>query len=227
MKEKNSLKNKILLILCILFLLIFLLISFLVKNNLFLLDISIWEKINNIRNSALTDIFTKITHLGDKIFLVIIVTLTSLILIVKKRYKESIFLISSSIIGAYILNRLIKYLFTRPRPFTLDLVKPLVSINGYSYPSGHAMGSIIVYIILVYILFNKKIKKLGIIFAIILATAISCTRVYLGVHYPSDIFAGFFLGLSFDIMAILIYRRFYGNKKSKSKRLKSYLCHFR
>ncbi len=101
----------------------------------------------------------------------------------------------SALVGAAILNQLLKGLFTRPRPTLPD---PLLLESGYSFPSGHAMGSLIVYGVLVYFavltLQNWWARVAVILAATLLVLLIGFSRMYLGVHYVSDVVAGYAAG---------------------------------
>ena len=104
---------------------------------------------------------------------------------------------------SYLASLSVKYIFTRPRP----LGSPLVPEDGFSFPSSHAAVSIALYGILMYFLishFEKKRQKIAVIFfgsALILA--IGASRIYLAVHWPSDVISGYIFGGLW--LAILIY----------------------
>ncbi|MBU0278573.1 phosphatase PAP2 family protein [Gemella sp. zg-1178] len=186
------------------------------SNNKWQIDNKIWSYILEIRNINMTKIIVTITHMGGSLFLTILVLVVCLILILKKELKLAIFLAMSSLLGAFFLNRILKYIFARPRPYSDSYIENLISVKGYSFPSGHAMASAIIYILLAYIL-TKNIKNKKIILfiyslAIIFSLFICFTRIYLGVHYPTDLIAGFSMGLSWAILSILIYKRWLSNE---------------
>jgi membrane-associated phospholipid phosphatase len=101
----------------------------------------------------------------------------------------------SALGGAALLNQLLKGLFARPRPTLSD---PLLLESGYSFPSGHAMGSLILYGVLAYFaviaLSNRGARAVVILAATLLVLLIGFSRMYLGVHYVSDVVAGYAAG---------------------------------
>jgi membrane-associated phospholipid phosphatase len=101
----------------------------------------------------------------------------------------------SALGGAALLNQLLKVLFARPRPTLSD---PLLLESGYSFPSGHAMGSLILYGVLAYFaviaLSNRGARAVVILAATLLVLLIGFSRMYLGVHYVSDVVAGYAAG---------------------------------
>jgi undecaprenyl-diphosphatase len=122
--------------------------------------------------------------------------------------KESVFLVASVILGV-ILNNLLKTLFARIRPD----ISPLMDLHSYSYPSGHAMNAFIFYGLLAYylIVFTKR-KTLEVITAVVSIVTIllvGISRVYLGVHYPTDVIAGYIAGMCVVVTAIIVTSRFY------------------
>lgn len=127
-----------------------------------------------------------------------------------KLYKIAFWFGTSVLVGAYFLNTTLKNFFERPRPFQAINVNNLTNANGYSFPSGHSMGSIIVYLLLAYLISFKLKRNLSktiiIISSIILSIVIAFSRVYLGVHYPTDIIAGFLIGLGCALISIFIFK---------------------
>ncbi len=112
----------------------------------------------------------------------------------KDKIKFGIFGLGSAIIARFVMVEIIRFLVHRPRPFLIEQVHQLVQESSYSFPSGHATF----YFALataVYVL-NKKI---GAAFFLI-AGVISLSRVIVGVHWPSDILAGMFLGIIITIL---------------------------
>ena len=105
-------------------------------------------------------------------------------------------------VSIYVINNLAKLIFLRPRPTNLQLIKE----NGYSYPSGHAMIAAAFYGFIIYLVcsrINNKYFKLFItIILIILILSIGFSRIYLGVHYFSDIIGGYLLSTIYLIIYI-------------------------
>lgn len=158
------------------------------KNLVF--DNTIYNFIIGFRSSILDNVFKFITCLGNPITVIIVV----LIFIIVFRNKDS-FLLTISALDSVILNTILKYIIRRDRPSQLRLI----SETGYSFPSGHAMISVCVYGFLFYLAYSKiKNKYLRFFICLllgILILGIGISRIYVGVHYPSDIIAGYSLAI--------------------------------
>ncbi len=180
-------------------------------NNTLYLDEIIWQYISKIRNVEITPEIIIVTRLADSWFLFIVVTAVTAYLVLKlKKYIVAIWFCLSIIFGALLLNYFLKNYYDRPRPFEINQIENLAHASGYSFPSGHSMGSIITYLLITYLL-TKKINNnfwryLVYIMAIFLCLLIAFTRVYLGVHYPTDVMAGFSIGLYWALGCIILYR---------------------
>ena len=150
------------------------------------------------RNVALNTFFKCITNLGSG-FCLIGLTIILMILLKEKKYK---ILIPLNLIIITIINILLKNFFVRPRPNELRLIEE----TGYSFPSGHAMVSTAFYGLLIYITYkNVKNKLLRNIICVVLAliiVLINLSRIYLGVHYASDVIAGTCFSISYLILMI-------------------------
>ncbi|MCA6078440.1 phosphatase PAP2 family protein [Fulvivirga sedimenti] len=162
------------------------------------------------RSEKLTPLVTIITHLGSAPAYFILIPFSALILFLRgKRWMiaidASLILISSSL-----LNTGLKNWIGRPRPLN-EL--HLVEVNSLSFPSGHAMSAMAFYGFLIYLTYkyveNPVIRFLLIPLTALLILAIGASRIYLGVHYPSDVAAGLVAGLIWLIVCILIFRVFH------------------
>lgn len=163
---------------------------------------------NNIINKNRTEIVKVITNITSPIM--VIITLLILVLAIKdKKIKISLVI---NLLGITIINNLIKVIIARPRPE----INKLVTETGYSFPSGHSITSMVFYGYLVYLTYkyinNKKIKILLIIFLILLIPTIGLSRIYLGVHYASDVLCGFLLGIIYLILFISISKKYLERK---------------
>lgn len=107
--------------------------------------------------------------------------------------------------GALALNNLLKLIIHRIRP-NLYLIKE----TGYSFPSGHAMLTLVFYGILVYFVFqqtsSRKWRAALVVFSSLLTLAVGVSRIYLGVHYPSDVVGAYLAGAGWLAVSILIIR---------------------
>ena len=180
-------------------LVVFILITTLVvTNNISSFDDNIYNMIFHLRNNFLDLFFKTITLCANTIPIICIVII--LLLIVKDKYR---YVLGITTITTLLSNQLIKHIIMRPRPDHLRLIKQ----NGYSYPSGHSMISIAVYGFLIYYVYhkvkNKALKIALIILLSLLIILIGISRIYVGVHYPSDVLGGYTLSLLIIIVVIL------------------------
>lgn len=192
---KNKFKQKIIILSCIFIIWTILVIT----NSLTLFDDKIYQFIISFQNDALTNIMKVITSFANPLTIVSL-CLASLLSLIWK-YKASIYLIIVTIIST-VFNFLTKNIVLRTRPDHLRLIEE----TGYSFPSGHAMGSIAFYGFVIFLLSKSKINKyLKIFLSIIIGLTIfliGISRIYVGVHYPSDIIGGFLLGYIILISSI-------------------------
>lgn len=151
-----------------------------------------------------TPIAKFITNFGGAIFLVIL-TIVLFILIKDKKIGISIF---SNLAIITILNQLLKRILQRPRPTEFRIIEE----TGYSFPSGHSMISMAFYGYLIYLIYkyvkNKYIKWTAIVLLSILICCIGISRIYLGVHYTSDVLGGFLISVSYLVIYISTTNKF-------------------
>mgnify|MGYP004462853695 FL=1 len=151
-----------------------------------------------------TPIAKFITNFGGAIF---VISLTTILFFVIKDKKIGISIIANLGIVT-ILNQIIKFIMQRPRPTEFRIIEE----TGYSFPSGHSMVSLAFYGYLVYLIYkyinNKHLKRTLIIILSILICVIGVSRIYLGVHYTSDVLGGFLISLAYLIIYIELVNKF-------------------
>jgi undecaprenyl-diphosphatase len=141
-----------------------------------------------------------VTALGSKVVLLIFTTAVAVFLAVRRQSHALILLVVSTV-GGMILADSLKQVFVRPRP---ELVPHLAAVYSTSFPSGHAMTSAVVYLTLGALLSQLvegralKVYFLGV--ACFLTFVVGLSRVYLGVHYPTDVLAGWSAGLAWAVL---------------------------
>ncbi len=152
-----------------------------------------------------TPIAKFITNFGGAIFLII---LTILLLVVLKNKKVGLS-ICTNLVVVTILNQLLKRLLQRPRPTEFRIIEE----NGYSFPSGHSMVSMAFYGYLIYLIYrfvkNKYLKWISIVLLSLLICLIGISRIYLGVHYTSDVLGGFLISISYLVIYISAFNKFF------------------
>jgi undecaprenyl-diphosphatase len=174
-------------------------------------DVSVLNTIQTyLHHPVLDPIFSVVTHLGDGGILWI---LLGILLICSKKYRKAgIAMLIALGIGAIFANLIVKPIVARPRPFVefseLELIIPAPS--GYSFPSGHSLASFTGAVILSWT--NRK----WIFPSFLMAALIAFSRMYLCVHYFSDVLTGSILGVIFGLAAIFILKKWEKNREDRS-----------
>jgi undecaprenyl-diphosphatase len=154
-----------------------------------------WESARQHRSPAATTFFVFWTRLGTPIGVALVLLPVSALLAGRRRRLLALFLVVTTL-GGWELNHLLKLFFARARP---DLTLAVRGASGYSFPSGHAMMSVIAFGALAYAVMritgDRRLQSLALALASCVAAAISLSRVYLGVHWLSDIAAGMAAGI--------------------------------
>jgi len=150
-----------------------------------------------------TEVMTGITMLGSAGVTSLIAGLLVLALAARHKYFREATAIVVVLAGAGIMNIMLKYGFQRDRPN----IGSLLQVSGYSFPSGHAMIACAFYGLLAYLVWdNRECRRLKYILVpalAVLIAAIGVSRIYLGVHYPSDVVAGLAAGAFWLVLCIL------------------------
>lgn len=170
------------------------------------MDHAIYEKISKIINPTNTKIMKVITFFGGTIGIIISVIITYFFL--KSNFDRGF--LTLSILGEVALNNIIKVIIKRPRP----AINPLVIETSYSFPSGHTMAITAFYALILFFLWKSPLsllwKTIITIASIIIILIISFSRIYLGVHYTSDILAGITCSIAYVLLITLCYTRLKG-----------------
>lgn len=181
-----------------LFIILFILMTYLVVSNKTTnFDTTIYNYLFSMRNNFLDIFFKSVTVFANTLTIIILVIILLLLINDRSRYTLGI-----TTIATVLSNQGLKYLIKRIRPDHLRLIKQ----GGYSYPSGHSMISIAVYGFLIYYVYkhieNKYLKIFLILILTLLIISIGLSRIYLGVHYPSDVIGGYLL--AFPILILVV-----------------------
>ena len=161
-----------------------------------------------------TPIAKFITNFGGAIF---VISLTTILFFVIKDKKIGISIITNLGIVT-ILNQIIKFIMQRPRPTEFRIIEE----TGYSFPSGHSMVSLAFYGYLIYLIYkyinNKHLKRTLIIILSVLICTIGVSRIYLGVHYTSDVLGGFLISFAYLIIYIELVNKFVLEKNKDDRK---------
>ncbi|OBX24621.1 undecaprenyl-diphosphatase [Gelidibacter algens] len=168
-------------------------------------DQQITQYVLSHRSPALTKYFIFVTHLGDVYgYLIVVGIFTVVSIFVFKRWKYIIQIFLVLALSA-LSNLILKRFVDRARPG----IEHMVSVETLSYPSGHAMSAMAFYGFLMYLFYRFKINvflKTGIIVLLgILILSIGFSRIYLGVHFPSDVAGGYIAGFIWVVFCVLLF----------------------
>jgi undecaprenyl-diphosphatase len=155
----------------------------------------------------LEEVARDVTALGSTVVLGLAIVAVGGFLALDRRYSDMKFVLGATLSG-WILSSILKVAFNRPRP---ELVPHLMRVYFSSFPSGHSMMSAVVYGTLGALLSSlvtlRRLKFYFLTFAAIIAGLVGLSRVYLGVHYPTDVLAGWSGGVAWSTLCCLLSRR--------------------
>lgn len=185
----------------------------LIREEFFSFDKAVISTVRSFSSDSMDVVMVFITELGSSFTLGTLLLVGMILLFLKRKDKLASLFFFLVVAGGGLVNSLLKNLFERERPN----VNRLIEIDGFSFPSGHSMGSMLFYGFLVYLLFRSKQRMqrkigLGILLCIIILL-IGISRIYLGVHYPSDVLAGFIAGFIWLSICIIVLEAAYKWKK--------------
>ena len=147
-----------------------------------------------------------VTALGGVGILTMLTLAVAGFLILQNKTRTAIFIVAA-VAGGLLLSNLLKSSFDRPRP---DLVPHGTVVYTSSFPSGHSAMSAVTYLTLGALLARvqrrRRVKAYLIVLALLITVAVGTSRVYLGVHWPTDVLAGWTLGVSWALACWLVAR---------------------
>lgn len=159
------------------------------------IDHGVWRSAQRFRSPGATTFFLVFTFLGTGVGLGVMALLIAIVLAARGRWRWAAFLLVTAA-GGGLINQALKAVFARTRP---DMAVALWRSTSYAFPSGHAMGSFVVFGALVYLVLRAhaswRVRSAAVALALCFIGVISLSRLYLGVHWFSDIVAGISAGL--------------------------------
>jgi len=149
-------------------------------------DEAILKGINGFSTPFFDSFFVVITQFGG-VFGIIALTAILLGLLLRRKMYKNALIVGATVAGAAILNVILKLIFERTRP---DLWEQLIVETSFSFPSGHSMITAALGLSLIFICWNTRFRWLALALGSSFIIVIGFSRLYLGVHYPTDILAG-------------------------------------
>src|SRR5665647_1285988 len=184
--------------------------AFVLSNTTITFDKSIQDVIFLMREDFLTGLLKIVTYSAN--WEIIVVFCVILLTLENTRIKVGIPISIASAVST-IIYKVIKTVYARARP---DIGFYLIEQGGLSFPSGHSMTGLVFYGLLIYFITEygkeNRAQKALISLLVVLIVLIGFSRVYLGVHYPTDVLAGWFLGTSILVSAIILLEKGYPEK---------------
>lgn len=171
---------------------------------LFAFDARMEPALQELRTPGLTRAVIFLTNLGGTVGITVWVLALGTLLLVRRRWWDLVGLLFVSAGGGLVLRGL-KFLFQRARP-----LERLVEVGGYSFPSGHAFGSTVFFGYVIYVAWkdvHSPARRTAItLFALFMIVAIPLSRVYLNVHWFTDVVGGVLAGSAWLVAGILVFR---------------------
>jgi undecaprenyl-diphosphatase len=170
-------------------------------------DAAVLRLVARLRTPWLNGVAMDLTALGSPILVALFTVALGAILLVKGDRRGATILVVTSFASALVTS-VMKRLLERPRP---EIVPRLVEVTGLSYPSGHSLASAAVYLTAAFVVARHvslmRERVAGVVFTGVLILTIGASRVYLGVHYPSDVLGGILLGTAWALLMGVVVRR--------------------
>jgi undecaprenyl-diphosphatase len=155
----------------------------------------------------LEDVARDVTSLGGATVLVLLTLAAVGYLLMRRKWSTAVF-VALSVVGGTLISTALKALFARPRP---DLVPHAVHVTSASFPSGHAMLTMVTFLTLGAVLAevqpNRRFKVYILSWAVLLSLLVGLSRVYLGVHWPTDVIAGWCVGCAWALLCGVVEQR--------------------
>ncbi len=183
------------------------------------LDVHLAAFVQSFENPSLTVVMKMFTAIGSTKGCVVIILLAMIFLYFVLGHRMELIFFSGVVGGSAVINQIMKGGFQRERPSVYRLIEE----SGYSFPSGHAMGAFALYGALVFLLWRhvstKQRRSLLIVSSVLMIGMICISRIYLGVHHPSDIIAALMVSGAWLTLMIWLFQRFmeYRELRSSSK----------
>lgn len=159
--------------------------------------------LNSLSTATVDAFVTSVTHFGDVIVVMALSLLLMQLLYFRGQYKSMIQVVFA-LVGGAVLNIVFKILFARDRP---ELWQLLAEESTYSFPSGHSLMTAVLAVTVIFLFWGSRYRTAVVISGMVYVATIGLTRLYLGVHYPTDVLAGWSMGAAWAICSALLVSR--------------------
>ncbi|WP_084783801.1 phosphatase PAP2 family protein [Paenibacillus sp. FJAT-26967] len=181
-------------------------------------DLAIISAVQGLESPGWTRFAILLDKVGSTAFVPVITVVAGLYLYVVLKHRSELVLLIAAIGGAALLNTILKKMFQRERP-TLNII---MEETGFSFPSGHSMAGFALYGILIFLLWKHIRSTAGRAILLVLAggmiLVMGISRIYLGVHYPSDVLGGFLASAFWLTVCIWTYQRYQLKREQRTGR---------
>lgn len=185
------------------------------------LDDGILFWLNSHSTPLMDNVALQVTAVGNGLT-VVVIGLVACAFLWAMRERVAVLLLAVSVVGGDVFNRILKDAFARPRPELFMLETPFARPLSASFPSGHATASMVLYVVLAYLLVRlsgrSAFRWLVIGISFLLIGLIGLSRMYLGVHYPSDVLAGYVFGFCWAVFCTFVIEAVRGLRRGRRKR---------
>lgn len=184
---------------------IIMIMVFIKNGNIVGFDDSIYKIVTTKTNNFLDEMFKVFTFFGSTVFIVGV----CLIILIFMKNKKKAGIIAGAVVISTIINNIIKFAFQRERP----VVRRLVEENTSSFPSGHTMAAVTLYVILIFFVMKSNFKKVTkIILSVILGllpVCVAVSRIYVGAHFASDVIGAAMVSSALLLIETVIIEKYY------------------
>ena len=171
-------------------------------------DQAITDFAHGLRSDGLTPLMVFLSFVGDVLMNIVLALVAFFVLFKFFKHRSELVMFFAAVGGSVLLNVVLKHMVMRARP----LETAIVMEDGFSFPSGHAMASVALYGALTYLLWKHVPSRAGralmAAVSLVMVGGIGFSRMYLGVHYPSDVIAGYLMSTAWLLVVIGIYETY-------------------
>ncbi|MFD2614291.1 phosphatase PAP2 family protein [Paenibacillus gansuensis] len=187
---------------------VFIMLALLIdRPSLYRFDHAVIEAVQGTEAPWLTEIMKGFTFIGSGGSVALITLVAAVALYYVLGHRRELILLLGTAAGSALLNTILKVAFRRTRPD----INRLIEITGYSFPSGHSMAAFTLYGVITYLLWKHAVsvwlRVLIVGISAVMIAGIGVSRIYLGVHYPSDVVGGFLASGCYVALSIQFYRK--------------------